>query len=160
MGCILGLYKANPPVASPSYKILVHRVIHRMMVKAPCVLCAGPLEFDSDIAGEIIECPHCGKLTMLTRPKPPNPVPLPGLPNSPIESSLEKIAHVFGWTSFIGVVIAVGALITSSNESGSSQENYLYIAASGVSIAASGIIFYYLFLAAAETIRLLRKIAK
>jgi DNA-directed RNA polymerase subunit RPC12/RpoP len=39
-----------------------------------CSVCSGHLEFDSDLAGETIQCPHCGMPTILFIPR----IPLPG----------------------------------------------------------------------------------
>src|SRR5689334_7026038 len=40
-----------------------------------CSVCSGPLEFDSDLAGETIQCPHCGMPTILFIPRIPLPPP-------------------------------------------------------------------------------------
>lgn len=38
-----------------------------------CSVCSGHLEFDSDLAGETIQCPHCGMPTILFIPRTPLP---------------------------------------------------------------------------------------
>src|SRR5262249_25589567 len=38
-----------------------------------CSVCSGHLEFDSDLAGETIQCPHCGMPTILFIPRIPVP---------------------------------------------------------------------------------------
>ena len=40
-----------------------------------CSVCSGHLEFDSDLAGETIQCPHCGMPTILFIPRIPLPLP-------------------------------------------------------------------------------------
>jgi DNA-directed RNA polymerase subunit RPC12/RpoP len=40
-----------------------------------CSVCSGHLEFDSDLAGETIQCPHCGMPTILFIPRIPLPIP-------------------------------------------------------------------------------------
>src|SRR5262249_43571212 len=40
-----------------------------------CSVCSGHLEFDSDLAGETIQCPHCGMPTILFIPRIPLPTP-------------------------------------------------------------------------------------
>src|SRR5690348_6450980 len=40
-----------------------------------CSVCSGHLEFDSDLAGETIQCPHCGMPTILFIPRTPLPLP-------------------------------------------------------------------------------------
>ena len=40
-----------------------------------CSVCSGHLEFDSDLAGETIQCPHCGMPTILFIPRVPLPAP-------------------------------------------------------------------------------------
>src|SRR5579859_2207954 len=41
-----------------------------------CSVCSGHLEFDSDLAGETIQCPHCGMPTILFIPRTPLPARL------------------------------------------------------------------------------------
>ena len=48
-----------------------------------CSVCSGHLEFDSDLAGETIQCPHCGMPTILFIPRTPLPVPA-GRPPKPL----------------------------------------------------------------------------
>src|SRR5579859_2412003 len=42
-----------------------------------CSVCSGHLEFDSDLAGETIQCPHCGMPTILFIPRIPLPAGRP-----------------------------------------------------------------------------------
>jgi len=47
-----------------------------------CSVCSGHLEFDSDLAGETIQCPHCGMPTILFIPRTPLPLPAGRPPKS------------------------------------------------------------------------------
>jgi hypothetical protein len=51
-----------------------------------CSVCSGHLEFDSDLAGETIQCPHCGMPTILFIPRIPLPAPAGRLPSPKLQA--------------------------------------------------------------------------
>jgi hypothetical protein len=67
-----------------------------MIIKSPCTQCGGPLEFEAEISGQSVECPHCGQQTLLPTTKYPAT-----LPPRPIISKQFISLKTATWIAFI-----------------------------------------------------------
>lgn len=137
-----------------------------MITKCPCEHCSTNIEFESDHAGEKVNCPGCGMETILRlMPKAPAPkvemVRVDIEPKKP-EQLLDEEGRSFLAAGVVAMLICWGIAFLAFVLSGGSGT----IALSTLPIFALGIVFYALgmfvkklFIGMAEMIRLLRKIA-
>jgi hypothetical protein len=126
--------------------------------KCPCKHCKENVAFPADMAGQIIECPHCGKDTILSIPKKRD-----DYDSNDIVKSLESIGEVF-WVlgvcvGIFGCGLCAFALIVNNQISELQTEGLISGIVFGAIAFAQGFILKALFKGAAEIIRLLRKIA-
>lgn len=144
-----------------------------MISKCACQFCGINIEFDVEAANSFVPCPACAKQTRLLIPATPKPTPgesfiqreIGLLKTTPallrpapetIESKLEAIGKFFFWGGIIACAILFFVLCESiSSDRGIILPIILII----VGTLAQAIIIRVLFQAAAEVIRLLRKIA-
>jgi hypothetical protein len=139
-----------------------------MLSKSPCQHCKTNIEFDVEAAGSLVQCPACEKQTRLlvtaaSTPQPKSPENLAkrqaALLRSrmsqaePVENKLETFGNLFFWG---GIVTAFCMLIWSTLSYGLVPFRMLIIVAATI---VQGIVIRMLFQAAAEAIRLLRKIS-
>lgn len=143
-----------------------------MISKCACQFCGINIEFDVEAANSFVPCPACAKQTRLLIPAAPKPAPVESFiqreigllkatsllrpaPES-IESKLEAIGKFFFWGGIIACAILFFVLCESiSSDRGIILPIILII----VGTLAQAIIIRVLFQAAAEVIRLLRKIS-
>jgi hypothetical protein len=141
-------------------------------IKCECVHCQGGIAIDekqfiasfenkTKIWGQEITCPHCQRTTRLykTNTNHPDASKKTDYPDT-IERKLEIIGKCFFVGGIIvGILAAIGILVAATSDHSSDEQVPIpeLIAVAIVSIA-QGIIIQTLFRAAAEVIRLLRKL--
>jgi hypothetical protein len=142
-----------------------------MIVKCPCQHCDTNIEFDVEAANTFVACPACGKQTRLLMP--PNTKSAtkprenfikselelwrPTLKKSFVEEQLDGIARFFLWSGIIGLIICFIIMAAAIVEAESGGFTAFLV---GIGLFIQGYIFFVLFRAAAEAIRLLRVIGE
>ncbi|MFM2294634.1 MAG: hypothetical protein RLZZ350_1047 [Verrucomicrobiota bacterium] len=145
-------------------------------IKCRCQHCDGHIAFDKTQTGALVDCPHCKLETRLFVPQTATPEP-PAVKSpaserillaaetggaTPIEAGLRDIgsAYFAGSILICAVLVLAGFATLIDRASGDSAWQGVLTMLCAVGAVVQGIILKRIFHAAAEALRLLRKISE